>query len=427
MYVFNNNKPIGVLDRSSLEADCYVFNYLPEATPADMVSLMMPVGPDQFKIYHHLHPVFQSNIPEGFLLDRVMEMLRGTTAYPDEFSVLQVVGHSQIGRLRFAETSTHVEEAPNLQLSSLLAKPGTEGLLENLLEEFASYSGVAGVQPKVLVRAVDEERPNHLSVRGTTHIVKSFDPEVFPGLAANEFFCMRAAELAGLPVPKLSLSDDGALLVVERFDLAADGHYHGFEDFCSLYVMPSKDKYESTYERIAKRIKEMVSPQHKAEALTQFFTSLALTCAVRNGDAHMKNFGVLYDDPAVEVRLAPAFDIVCTQAYIANDPLALTINGSTRYPKYAQLVKFGRQICDMSATRVREALEAVSVGVQQAAVEMHGYAVEHPEFAAVAEKMLGAWESGLNLTCRQDEQPLFMLPEADFESVGETGIERPAE
>jgi serine/threonine-protein kinase HipA len=411
MYVFNNSRPIGVLERSALEADTFVFNYLPEAGSSDMVSLMMPVGPDQFRIEHHLHPVFQANIPEGFLRRQVLEMLQGTTAYPDEFSILQVVGHSQIGRLRFAETSTHIETAPGLELARLLAQPGTEGLLGNLLREFATWSGVAGVQPKALVRVIGDERPQHLTVRGTTHIVKSFDPQAYPDLAANEFFCMRAAAHAGLPVPRIDLSEDGSLLVVERFDLAPDGHYFGFEDFCSLYVLSTDDKYESSYERIAKRIKEMVSPAHKATALTQFFTSFALSCAVRNGDAHLKNFGVLYDDPSSEVWFAPTFDIVCTQAYIENDPLALTCNESKRYPRHAELVKFGRQFCDLSATRVREALEAVAHGVQEAAAELRDYAHHQPSFAAVAQKMLAAWESGLNVTCRPNDQTLFLLPE----------------
>jgi serine/threonine-protein kinase HipA len=425
MYVFNNSKPIGVLDRSALEADCYVFTYLPTATPSDAVSLVMPVGPDQFKIYHGLHPIFQSNLPEGYLLEKVTEMLRGTTAYPDQFSVLQVVGHSQIGRLRFSEDPQRVEDAPTLHLSALLAKPGTEGLLEALIEEFATYSGVAGVQPKVLVRAVDEKQPDRISVRGTTHIVKTFDPATYPGLATNEFFCMRAAELAGLSVPRLSLSDDAALLVVERFDLAPDGRYVGFEDFCSLYAMPTKDKYESTYERVAKRIKEMVSPQHSAEALTQFFTSLTLSCAVRNGDAHLKNFGVLYDDPVTEVRFAPTFDLVCTQAYIANDPMALTLNGSTRYPKFKELVKFGRQSCNLSGTRIGEALQAVIHGVHVAAEEMMTYAITHPDFAPVAKAMMTAWQSGLNVSCRPEDQPLFMLPGNSTSVTEQNTTDRP--
>jgi serine/threonine-protein kinase HipA len=418
MYVFNNSKPIGVLDRSALEPDCYVFTYLPTATPADAASLLMPVGPDQFKIYRDLHPIFQSNIPEGYLLEKITEMLRGTAAYPDQFSVLQVIGHSQIGRLRFSENPDHVEEAPNLHLSALLAKPGTEGLLDSLMREFATYSGVAGVQPKVLVRAVDEKQPNRLSVRGTTHIVKTFDPAIYPDLAANEFFCMRAAQLAGLPVPRLSLSDDAALLVVERFDLAPDGHYIGFEDFCSLYAMPTQDKYESTYERIAKRIKEMLSPPHKQEALTQFFTSLALTCAVRNGDAHLKNFGVLYDDPTVGVRFAPTFDLVCTQAYISNDPLALMLNETTRYPKLKELVRFGRHSCDLSVIKIQDVLRVVIRSVHLAAEEMVSYALTHPNFVPVAETMLVAWESGLNVSCRPDDQPLFVLPSISMDSIG---------
>jgi serine/threonine-protein kinase HipA len=31
-------------------------------------------------------------------------------------------------------------------------------------------------------------------------------------------------------------------------------------------------------------------------ALKQFFAYLVLSVLVRNGDAHLKNFGVLYDD-----------------------------------------------------------------------------------------------------------------------------------
>lgn len=38
---------------------------------------------------------------------------------------------------------------------------------------------------------------------------------------------------------------------------------------------------------------------------------------VRNGDAHLKNFGLLYDDPANTglMRLVPLFDVLKTAAY----------------------------------------------------------------------------------------------------------------
>jgi len=50
---------------------------------------------------------------------------------------------------------------------------------------------------------------------------------------------------------------------------------------------------------------------------------------VGNGDAHLKNFGLLYRDPlGADARLAPAYDIVNTTAYIEEDTLALQLAGS---------------------------------------------------------------------------------------------------
>jgi serine/threonine-protein kinase HipA len=63
--------------------------------------------------------------------------------------------------------------------------------------------------------------------------------------------------------------------------------------------------------------------------LNQLFDSVALSCIVGNGDAHLKNFGVLYGDPIkFDARLAPAYDIVNTTAYIPEDTLALDLSGN---------------------------------------------------------------------------------------------------
>ncbi len=41
---------------------------------------------------------------------------------------------------------------------------------------------------------------------------------------------------------------------------------------------------------------------------------IAVTCALRNGDAHKKNLGMLYERRD-DARLAPAFDLICTEVY----------------------------------------------------------------------------------------------------------------
>jgi len=55
---------------------------------------------------------------------------------------------------------------------------------------------------------------------------------------------------------------------------------------------------------------------------------VALSCIVGNGDAHLKNFGMLYAPHGTDVRLAPAYDIVCTTCYLPDDALALSLDGN---------------------------------------------------------------------------------------------------
>ncbi len=42
---------------------------------------------------------------------------------------------------------------------------------------------------------------------------------------------------------------------MKRFDILDDGRYLGFEDMCVLMAKQRDDKYDGTYEQIAKTIK----------------------------------------------------------------------------------------------------------------------------------------------------------------------------
>ena len=67
-------------------------------------------------------------------------------------------------------------------------------------EEGEVRLSLAGAQSKLPVVAVDGGFAlPHGSEHPTTHILKP-EPERFPGLVANEFFCMRLAEEVGLQV-----------------------------------------------------------------------------------------------------------------------------------------------------------------------------------------------------------------------------------
>ena len=109
-------------------------------------------------------------------------------------------------------------------------------------------SGVAGVQPKVLL---DLKQSSHEKIRSKTtypidsYIVKSWGEE-YPELACNEFICLSMAKAAGLTVSPFYLSDNGQLLITKRFDINDEDKPIGFENFCVLQGRSTKQKYDAS-------------------------------------------------------------------------------------------------------------------------------------------------------------------------------------
>lgn len=379
----------GLLGRST-DWRRYVFVYDPAAVPPDaQVSLTMPVRLESW-LSRDLHPIFQMNLPEGALLDAIRRAI-AKLAGEDDLTILRVTGGNQIGRNRFSlpeDTAPGIEETRE-SLDDLLSYPDTEELFNDLVARYALRSGVSGVQPKVMLDAAE---------RGTatvgSYIVKSWGAE-YPQLAANELFCMTAAKRAGLPVPEFHISENGGLFVMKRFDVIANGHPIGFEDMCCLQASGTAQKYSSSYERVARSIKDFVSGEFLQTAREQFFASLLLSCMVRNGDAHLKNFGVLYECPGAPVRLAPVYDMVTTMAYIPKDVPALSLAGTKKWWPRKMLEKFAIAHLALPVGRVGQIFEEVAEAVTDTRGVLTAYMGDHPEFREVGERMLAAWDEGV--------------------------------
>jgi serine/threonine-protein kinase HipA len=392
--VFAGATPAGFLTRSDLAEAEYLFGYRAGCPPASAVSLSMPVIADQYDSMGALHPIFEMNLPEGALLERLRLNFAKVVPDFDELQLLEIVGRSQIGRLRYVAEGETPGEVPAQNLEAILKFDGADDLFEDLMERYAVHSGVSGVQPKVLLREAGLA-PERLTERGATHIVKSFDPRRYPELAANEYFCLQAARHAGMKTSRARLTKNRRILIVDRFDIAADGRYLGCEDFCVLNALRAHRRYSGSYELIARRVGQFVSGPQQTQAFEQLFALVALSCAVENGDAHLKNFAVLYQDAESEVSLAPAYDVITTTVYQPHDVLALTLANSKQFPSRDALTAFGRSACVLSAARVKQVLERVNEGVKAAQREMRRYAKDHQDFAPTAERLLAAMERGL--------------------------------
>ena len=79
-------------------------------------------------------------------------------------------------------------------------------------------------------------------------------------MALNEYLSMQVAQKTGFATARTAVSDDGHMLAIERFDIdPSTGSRIGFEDCCSLLGLTADDKYDSTWERIARLARQWIS------------------------------------------------------------------------------------------------------------------------------------------------------------------------
>ena len=149
--VYLNNQLSGRLAKDVNEA---IFSFGLDAQEA--LSLTMPIRTESYSS-QGLHPIFQMNLPEGHLRQAIE---RATAKHygSDDLSMLAILGINQIGRLGYAIAGGKLKQSVK-QLSdlNLIINSKDANLFNQLLDQFATCSGVAGVQPKVLMELQDEK------------------------------------------------------------------------------------------------------------------------------------------------------------------------------------------------------------------------------------------------------------------------------
>ena len=324
------------------ENEEFIFSYMSE-NKDDFISLIMPIRQKPY-IHTKLHPIFEMHLPEGYLLSIIKKHF-SKFVKTDDFGLLNIMAPFIKGRVSYESDFLRVET--NLTLDDLLHSKN-DNLFDELLDKFALNSALSGVQPKVLATI-----ENKATLKIDDYIVKSWGDD-YKELALNEYYCMKIIKLANIKVPEFYISDDEKLFIMKRFDKVED-NYIGFEDMCVLMGKQRDDKYEGSYEQIVKTIKTFVSAQNKKSSLLEFFKMTYLNYRLKNGDAHLKNFGLIYDG-INNIKLAPAYDVVSTTVYIKNDIPALLLLGSKKWWDKKYLEKFGIQTCDLTKKEIENAI-----------------------------------------------------------------------
>jgi serine/threonine-protein kinase HipA len=350
----------GILEKESR----HVFAY-GTTEPQTEVSLTMPLRRESYASTAML-PAFSMNRPEGFLLERIQRAFKHVRL--DDMALLAITGANQIGRLRFEEpgAARHLRR-PQVGLREIIANGNQGALFETLVQNYLD-TGISGFQPKVVVPDADRiPQSDEKATLATPTLILKTAGDDYPNLVANEYMCMSVARHARMPVPSFWISNDQSLFAMQRFDLddLDRNRQLGFEDMAVLMgrsPMEPNFKYASSYEMIARAIAANCA-ENTDSSLADLYSYVALSVMVRNGDAHLKNFGLLYDHPGGQApRLAPVFDVVTTSVYAHENQrtgvasydhtMALRLNRSVSYPTRDELLEFGRKTCHVARPEV---------------------------------------------------------------------------
>lgn len=407
--VYTGHELVGTLEQVDLAS--YVFTYRAGVSDDLSVSLLMPPSVKPVWESRFLHPVFQVSLPEGMLRQVLTRAYAKRFASFGETELLACIGSHLIGRNKVAPHGEALANNSATETLPALLQESTDEMLEHFLQVHATQSGVSGGFRKFLAKSPtgdpnDQANP-HATLAFDHWIVKANDDD-HPGLVFNEFYSMRVAKAMGLPVPEFHVAPDFSRLVVRRFDIDDQEHESGFEDMCALNAFNADQKFSGSVERIVKALQAFCAPDELKTSLGQFYAQYVACMALRNGDAHLKNFGVLYTTRK-DVKIAPVYDMVTMSAYApraqsgdALDEPALSLNGVRRWldTKALQYLaarcgitagvkdRVHSQLCDAVTTVATDMVVALSEVSEKDTLE---------SVAPMAKRMLELWSHGMRL------------------------------
>lgn len=323
-------------------------------------------------------PFFSNLLPDESIRVRIAEILH--VSPENTFGLLKEIGEDCAGAIALYppdKTPISLTEPVYRTLSEDEADYVLRHLAERPLNVGAQDFHISGAGAQDKLVAAVEHGKILLPLKGTpsTHIIKP-GIERFQGSVFNEYFCMKLAETCGLNTAKCDILMVKGIpyYVSERYDRVWDGkcwtRLHQ-EDFCQLLGYDPKVKYESEGGPRLQQCFDLLREMELPAADTLAFLDRIIFCfLIGNGDAHAKNFSVLYQGR--RPMLAPAYDLLSTTVYPNLSPeLAMKIDGEYkfRWITAGKIIRMGQK-AGLTEKIVRSEIKKLCGKVPRAAEEL---------------------------------------------------------
>lgn len=284
---------------------------------------------------HKLPPVLSNLLSEGALREWMAQTLK--VHHDDEFPLLAYAGNNLPGGLTAVPLKSG--EIPDWALTSRGDK--LEAVQMDVSRTNDKFS-LAGVQMKFSALRQDGRFNVSTDVGGDSWIIKT-PSTAHRAVPENEFTAMKLAQAIGVNIPDIKLVELSGLVnlpdiplpsepyayAIRRFDRTEEGRVHS-EDFAQIFQVYARNKYKRySYDDIGRALYRM--GVGGIIDIQQMSRRMLANILVANGDAHLKNWTVIYPD-RVGAILSPAYDIVSTKPYVSNeDSVALNMAKEKRW------------------------------------------------------------------------------------------------
>ena len=321
--VYLNGERVGMLGDADEPVFTYEAGWLASAF-AYPLSRQLPLRGDEFS-GRVVRGFFGGLLPEAEPRERIAAILGISSG--NDFAMLERIGGECAGAgsllpenqapptshgLRWLEPDELAAIIRELPRRPLMV--GEEGLR-------LSLAGAQSKLPVVVAAEGDEQRiALPLGDSPSSHILKP-EPARFPGLVANESWCLALARNVGLPAAEARACVIGQTpcLIVKRYDRQPtdEGGARRLhqEDFCQAMGLPPTRKYQQEGGPSLRDCFALIREWSSAPVLDilGFLDAVSFAAIIGNADAHAKNFSFLYANGTR--RMAPLYDQVCTLAW----------------------------------------------------------------------------------------------------------------